>query len=189
MIGDWLHGKEPSTISHMNPFRHSATILLIAVLSTVFCPIGISQSTQDSQRPHAIVDQLHLPAYPPLARQARIAGDVELEIKVRQDGTVASAKVISGHPMLVRAAIESATRSTFVCQGCGEGTTLYSLSYTFGFRVDPNATCVDGGSYVRARKCLYLWKCAWHDAPSSTGGIGEAPGRILILAVPACVEP
>jgi TonB family protein len=169
--------------------RVAFELFLIAVLLPRFGPLGIGQTGQDRQMPNAIVDHLHLPVYPPLARQARIAGDVVLEIWVRRDGTVASAKVISGHPMLVRAAVDSATRSTFVCQDCKEDTALYLLSYTFGLRIDPDASCIDGGSYVRARKCLYLWKCAWRDAPPSTGGVGEAPGRVMVLAQPACVEP
>ncbi len=166
--------------------RTAAVLLLIAVL---LLPFGLAQTGNDQAIPNAVVDHLYPPVYPPLARQARIAGDVVLEIRVRRHGTLASAKVISGHPMLVRAAVDSATRSTFVCQDCKEDTTLYSLSYTFGFRIDPDVRCIDGGSYVRARKCLYLWKCAWQDAPSSAGGIGEAPGRVMILALPACVEP
>lgn len=183
-----MHRKARLTISEMNLCRPTATFLIAALVLTL-SPTGLSQAAWDSQTPNAIVDHLHLPVYPPLARQARIAGDVVLEIRVRRDGTVASAKIISGHPMLVRAAVESATRSTFMCQDCREDTTLYLLSYTFGFRIDPNGNCVDGGSYVRARKCLYLWKCAWHDAPPSTGGVGEAPGRVIVLALPSCVEP
>jgi TonB family protein len=154
-----------------------------------FCQTVIAQGAQDPQRADAVVDHLHLPFYPPLARQARIAGDVVLEVGVRRDGTVASVKVISGHPMLKQAALESAQKSTFQCQGCTQETNSYALTYTFGLRVDAEASCVDGGSYVRARKCLYLWKCGWRDAPSATGGVGESPGRVMILALPACVEP
>lgn len=180
--------KAQFTILHMDLCRWPAPFPLIAALSLALSPSSLSQ-TRDSRTPHAIVDHLQLPVYPPLARQARIAGDVELEIKVRPNGTVASARLISGHPMLVRAAIDSATRSTFVCQECKEDTTLYSLTYTFGLRIDPDGNCVDGGSYIRARKCLYLWKCAWRDAPPGMGGVGEAPGHVIVLALPSCVEP
>lgn len=169
--------------------RALLVLFSIAILLLRFGPFSLAQTGPDQQIPSAIVDHLYLPVYPPLARQARISGDVVLEIDVRPNGTVASARPITGHPMLVPAAIESATRSTFVCQDCKGSTAQYSLTYTFGFRVDPGASCVDGGCYVRARKCLYLWKCQWRDAPSSSGGTGEAPGRIVILALPSCVEP
>jgi protein TonB len=45
------------------------------------------------------------PVYPKLARQARVQGTVVLEAIVTADGKVAEIKVISGHPLLVEAAI------------------------------------------------------------------------------------
>jgi protein TonB len=47
------------------------------------------------------------PAYPALARQRRISGIVTFTVRVGTDGTVLSAKLISGHPLLVRAAAEA----------------------------------------------------------------------------------
>lgn len=45
--------------------------------------------------------------YPPLARQARIQGKVQLEFWVNHDGDVVSVNVVSGHPMLAPAAAEN----------------------------------------------------------------------------------
>jgi protein TonB len=47
------------------------------------------------------------PAYPTLARQARIQGTVLLQAKISKDGTIENLILISGHPMLVPAAIEA----------------------------------------------------------------------------------
>jgi len=47
------------------------------------------------------------PVYPKLALQARIAGTVELEATLTAGGTVEEIKVISGHPLLVAAAIDA----------------------------------------------------------------------------------
>jgi TonB family protein len=47
------------------------------------------------------------PAYPPLAKQARISGVVRLHALIAKDGTVADLKVISGHPLLIPAALEA----------------------------------------------------------------------------------
>ena len=44
------------------------------------------------------------PTYPPLARQARIQGQVKLEFVVNQDGEPVSVTTISGHPMLAPSA-------------------------------------------------------------------------------------
>jgi protein TonB len=47
------------------------------------------------------------PVYPPLAKQARISGTVMLAALISADGHIRNLRVISGHPMLVQAAIET----------------------------------------------------------------------------------
>ena len=47
------------------------------------------------------------PNYPPLARQARIQGTVELRAIISNTGTIENLSVVSGHPMLVRSAVEA----------------------------------------------------------------------------------
>ncbi len=48
-----------------------------------------------------------VPAYPALARQARISGTVHLEGIVSKDGTIRNLQVINGHPLLVPAAVDA----------------------------------------------------------------------------------
>ena len=50
------------------------------------------------------------PEYPPLAKMARIQGTVRLDAVISKDGTIQDLKVISGHPLLVRAALEAVQR-------------------------------------------------------------------------------
>ena len=50
------------------------------------------------------------PLYPPLARQARIQGQVILRAVIRRDGMIENLQVLSGHPMLVQAAIDAVKR-------------------------------------------------------------------------------
>jgi protein TonB len=47
------------------------------------------------------------PAYPPLAKQARIQGVVHLSAVIGTDGAVRNLQVISGHPLLVPAALDA----------------------------------------------------------------------------------
>lgn len=47
------------------------------------------------------------PEYPPLAKMAQIQGIVRMEIVVNTDGSVRDVKVTTGHPLLVRAAIDA----------------------------------------------------------------------------------
>ena len=47
------------------------------------------------------------PAYPPLARQARIQGTVKLSAVIGKDGSIKNLDVQSGHPLLVPAALDA----------------------------------------------------------------------------------
>jgi len=44
------------------------------------------------------------PVYPPLAQQARIQGTVRFTVRIAKDGSIQSVQLISGHPLLVKAA-------------------------------------------------------------------------------------
>lgn len=48
-----------------------------------------------------------IPVYPPLARQARVQGTVRLLGVIAKDGTIQQLQVLSGHPLLVPAAVEA----------------------------------------------------------------------------------
>ncbi len=45
------------------------------------------------------------PVYPPLARQARIQGTVHLEAVITRHGAISRFRAVSGHPLLVQAAL------------------------------------------------------------------------------------
>jgi TonB family protein len=128
------------------------------------------------------------PNYPPLARQAGIMGDVKIQVGVRQDGSVQSAELFSGHPILAPAALDSARKSAFECRGCGEQVTSYPRTYTFGFH-NGGGDC-GGTERVRSPSCLYLWKCGerihWPEyrEPEVTQSLGD----VTILASLACLQ-
>ena len=48
-----------------------------------------------------------LPEYPPLAKSARISGVVHLIGIISRDGTIRNLQLVSGHPLLARAAMEA----------------------------------------------------------------------------------
>jgi protein TonB len=54
-----------------------------------------------------------VPAYPPIARQARAQGTVTVQITVSESGSVLSANAVSGHPLLRAAAVQAAYRARF----------------------------------------------------------------------------
>src|SRR5215470_10017608 len=96
---------------------------------------AVERSAQNAVSEQAQVDvaltKLFQPVYPPLARQARITGDVELALAVKADGSLESAIVVSGHPLLKQAALESAQRSKFECRDCALSVRSLHLFYSF----------------------------------------------------------
>ena len=47
------------------------------------------------------------PEYPALARQVRVQGTVVLRAVISREGTIENLQVLSGHPLLVKAAMEA----------------------------------------------------------------------------------
>ncbi len=71
----------------------------------VLCIIVALTSVAAAQtQPEPILKTSGQPTYPPLARQARIQGQVKLEFVVNQNGEPVSVTTISGHPMLAPSA-------------------------------------------------------------------------------------
>ncbi|MGA3187417.1 MAG: energy transducer TonB [Bryobacteraceae bacterium] len=48
-----------------------------------------------------------VPVYPPLARQARVSGTVQLIGVIAKDGTIQQLQVVGGNPLLVKAALDA----------------------------------------------------------------------------------
>jgi len=53
------------------------------------------------------------PPYPPIAKAARAAGAVQVQVTISEEGRVLEAAVINGHPLLRDAALQAAKRWTF----------------------------------------------------------------------------
>ena len=70
-------------------------------------PTGPTRIKQGGNVQEAALTVKTNPIYPPLARQARIQGDVVLHAIIDKDGRVSELQVVSGHPLLVQAAVEA----------------------------------------------------------------------------------
>lgn len=172
----------------MKNMRTFAVLVLVVVATAAtFC---LAQSSgMESAREHTFWPQEPpvAPVYPPLARQARIMGDVKIRIVIRQDGSVSSADVVSGPPMLQRAALESAQKSKFRCQpDCTNDVTTFVFTYTFGLRGGP---CCCETVRPRSAKCVYLWKCGpWQTVARPAPTVGVSVDRVIVLADATCVQ-
>jgi protein TonB len=67
-------------------------------------PGGSTNAVSGPQPP--LIRQVQ-PVYPPLAKQARIEGMVALKATIAKDGTVQDVTVVSGHPLLLQAAMDA----------------------------------------------------------------------------------
>jgi protein TonB len=53
------------------------------------------------------------PVYPPIARVARVEGEVRIQVIVSEEGKVIAAAIIDGHPLLRDAALQAARQWEF----------------------------------------------------------------------------
>lgn len=65
-------------------------------------PLQVGGSVQSAKLTKKVV-----PAYPPLARQARISGTVRLIGVISKDGVIQNLQLVSGHPLLTQAALDA----------------------------------------------------------------------------------
>jgi TonB family protein len=80
------------------------------------------------------------PEYPQLAGTARINGDVVLRVTLKTDGSVASSKVISGHPLLRAAAQENSMTWWFEAADRKE-LANEEFTLTYRFRLSDTVRC------------------------------------------------
>lgn len=73
------------------------------------------------------------PPYPPLARQARAHGPVNVQVLIDETGKVISAKAVSGNPMLMGAAQQAAYGARFSPTRLGEQAVKVSGVITYNF--------------------------------------------------------
>jgi periplasmic protein TonB len=75
-------------------------------------PVAVSKPKQEPVRlggdvQAAKIIRRVMPVYPQLARAARVQGTVQLVGMIAKDGTIVKLQVISGHPLLIAAAVEA----------------------------------------------------------------------------------
>jgi periplasmic protein TonB len=91
---------------------------------------------QSSKLQAALLISQPIPEYPPLARQARIEGDVVLHAIISKDGRVEQLSVISGQVLLVQAALDAVRQwryqPTLLNNVPVEVDTTITVSFTLG---------------------------------------------------------
>ena len=81
------------------------SFLATAFLATLFAGTGLAhyapKKVTKNEGLNAVTSKVS-PDYPPIARQLKIVGDVELEVLVAETGTVEKVNIVSGNPVLTR---------------------------------------------------------------------------------------
>jgi len=134
----------PRVQSRLPCMRRNRTLLLLLLFLAiaVVSVIEITAQSVPTMPAGPFLSKLYDAIYPPLARQARISGEVVLSLHIRQDGSIESVEPVSGHPMLTAAAMASARASHFECTNCVGAVPAYSLTYEFRIlSSDPEHVC------------------------------------------------
>jgi hypothetical protein len=117
----------------------SAALAVCILTGTASKSLAQNAATSSNPPPDDVVlIKLSPPVYPVIARVARIQGEVDLNVTVRQDGAVA-AEVVSGPPVLQQGAVESAIHSQFECKNCAGPTA--SFRFIYNFQLDLKCEC------------------------------------------------
>jgi TonB family protein len=178
--GIWLMKSIRFTLSRM---RRRSLILMLAFASAGLLSSPVLENSlahasanSDAAQSGVVLANLSRPVYPLLARRTWVSGDVNLLLQIRRDGSVESAVIVSGHPLLQQAALESAQQSQFECRGCTEAVIPYSLVYTFQlFGKDCHATTNGPSSNVEkdAKPRAQVSQSQNHVSVLDEGGICE----------------
>ena len=106
------------------------SLLVLALLSATACLAQVQTSTQSYERAVQWVD-IHIPTFPPIARQARILGTVVIEVRFKGcELDPQSTHLTSGHPLLAKAALEALKQSVLRCGDYPDSTA--NIYYEFG---------------------------------------------------------
>ena len=86
----------------LNVTAIAGSLILTTLLSAQSNPLFVSPEQEEQRLIHGV-----RPAYPELARQALIQGTVVLAAFIDESGTVEQLHLVSGNPLLVKAAFDA----------------------------------------------------------------------------------
>jgi hypothetical protein len=134
------HGNSEVSDARLTSMSRFFSILIVAFVLATLPPHtvveSLAQDLTDSPQTRVVLTKLSAPIYPPAARAAHVTGDVDLMLAIRQDGSIESAVVVGGPPMLRPAALDSAQHTRFECHECSEKLNSYRLVYAFQIKGD-----------------------------------------------------
>ena len=107
------------------------------------------------------------PEYPAIARQAGARGDVQMSVTVAPDGHVTEVKVLSGHPMLQKAAKEAVQQWVYAPRQ-EEATAVVALHFE-----GPPAGLAPQGGTIQQAVLINRTEPIYPDMAKRTGAVGR----------------
>jgi TonB family protein len=90
----------------------------------------IAAANVRSAEPPLIVTAV-APIYPPIARDARVTGEVFVDVEIDREGKVTSAKAVNAHKLLEQAVVEAARRWRFLPELKYRSARMARLTFSF----------------------------------------------------------
>ena len=85
--------------------RRLKNLAAVVLMALTFGLVVSEPATAEDEGRH--VKSRVAPAYPELAKRMNVTGTVKLQVTIAPNGTVKTAKVIGGHPLLVDPAMDA----------------------------------------------------------------------------------
>ena len=95
---------------HLSIRRACTLIAAVGAFAASFSSAGIAQKGDHVER--KIISRVS-PAYPDLAKRMHVGGVVKVEVVVRSNGSVKSARALGGNPVLIESATEAVHKWKF----------------------------------------------------------------------------
>ena len=111
-------------------------ILVLAALLVSAASIANAQTVRISETDakKALVSRVE-PEYPPMARQMRLSGRVQLDVYIDEDGRVEKAEGTNGNPILTAAAASAVKRWKFTPVTAGGKPAKAIAAFSFDFKL------------------------------------------------------
>jgi Gram-negative bacterial TonB protein C-terminal len=118
-----------------------------------------------------------------------MAGSVTLDVTVRANDHIESVTVVSGHPILAKAASDSATRTRFECKDCKEALTHFAMTYKFELGDVTSCTGLDaeGNAQYQAHDPQVTQSQGTVTIVGRPAAICDPPGSIVSVRSAKCL--
>lgn len=111
-------------------FRYAILVLLLSFATVASAEVRIT--TEDAMK---AASKKTPPEYPPIAKQLKVGGKVEVDVTIDADGNVENVKILSGNAMLTQAVVAAVKKWKFTPFTQGGSPTKAVAQLQFDFKI------------------------------------------------------